>query len=63
VAVLCQLAANGLTTANPGANDQWKPGYEALPTQVRWCVCVRGALAGALLAPETCVQCAQCVCV
>jgi hypothetical protein len=34
VAILCQLGANGLTTVNPGASEDWKPGFEFLPTQV-----------------------------
>lgn len=39
LAVLCQLGSNGLTTANPGASDAWKPGYEDSVTQVgRWVV-------------------------
>lgn len=37
VATLCDLQANGLTTVNPGASADWKPGFEYLPTQVRWC--------------------------
>lgn len=35
LAILCQLSANGLTTSNPGANDQFRPGGEDSPTQVR----------------------------
>lgn len=35
IAILCQMGANGLTTVNPGASEDWKPGYENLPTQVR----------------------------
>lgn len=34
LATLCQLSANGLTTSNPGANDQFRPGGEDSPTQV-----------------------------
>lgn len=34
VAILCQLGANGLTTVNPGASEDWKPGFEYLPTQL-----------------------------
>eukprot|EP00878_Enallax_costatus_P000786 GHUV01000907.1.p1 GENE.GHUV01000907.1~~GHUV01000907.1.p1 ORF type:complete len:468 (+),score=127.11 GHUV01000907.1:150-1406(+) len=34
VAILCDLQANGLTTVNPDASSDWKPGYEYLPTQV-----------------------------
>lgn len=34
VAILCQLQANGLTTVNPGASEDWRPGFEYLPTQV-----------------------------
>jgi hypothetical protein len=35
LAILCQLSANGLTTSNPGATDQFRPGGEDSPTQVR----------------------------
>ena len=34
LAVLCQLSANGLTTSNPGASDQFRPNGEDSPTQV-----------------------------
>lgn len=34
LAILCQLQANGLTTVNPGASEDWRPGFEYLPTQV-----------------------------
>jgi hypothetical protein len=34
LAILCQLSANGLTTSNPGANDQFRPDGEDSPTQV-----------------------------
>jgi len=34
VAILCKMGANGLTTVNPGATDDWKHGFENLPTQL-----------------------------
>lgn len=34
LAVLCQLSANGLTTSNPGANDQFRPGGQDSMTQL-----------------------------
>lgn len=49
LAVLCQLSANGLTTSNPGASDQFRPNGEDSPTQV-CAVCQPGGGGGRLWA-------------